>query len=234
MLMLDQLKLKNYKGNVEDFSMDFTVTDEYQTQVPPDGRIATRQIQRELRPGGATIAVDNTNRLSYIYVMARHRLQSQQWHQTTAFLKGLRALINPSWLGMFNQAELQTLLGGDTAEIDVEDLRRNTECSGAYTVGSDGCEHPTVRAFWAVMHALSDVERRQVLKYVTSTPRGPLLGFGMLRPRFTLRDSGSDQSRLPSTSTCVNLLKLPIYKSEAVLRERLMYAVNAGAGFDLS
>ena len=91
-----------------------------------------------------------------------------------------------------------------------------------------------MRAFWAVMHELTDAERRQVLRYVTSTPRGPLLGFGQLQPRFTIRDSGGDQSRLPSTSTCVNLLKLPIYKSKALLREKLMYAVNSGAGFDLS
>ena len=234
MLMLVQLKLKNYAGNVEDFSLDFTVTDEYHVQLPLDGSIVTRQKQRELRPGGAKIAVDNTNRLSYIYAMARHRLQAQQWNQTSAFLRGLRALINTSWLGMFNQGELQTLLGGDNAEIDVEDLRRHTECSGAYTIGTDGQDHPTVRAFWAVMHELSDEERRKVLKYVTSTPRGPLLGFSMLRPRFTLRDSGSDQSRLPSTSTCVNLLKLPIYRSQAVLKEKLMYAVNSGSGFDLS
>ena len=41
-------------------------------------------------------------------------------------------------------------------------------------------------------------------------------------------------TRLPSTSTCVNLLKLPLYKDEKTLKEKLLYAVNSGAGFDLS
>ena len=84
------------------------------------------------------------------------------------------------------------------------------------------------------MEQLSDGERRAVLKFVTSTPRAPLLGFGTLSPRFSIRDAGSNQERLPSTSTCVNLLKLPMYTDEDVLKEKLLYSVFSGAGFDLS
>jgi ubiquitin-protein ligase E3 C len=135
---------------------------------------------------------------------------------------------------MFNQSELQTLLGGDASEIDVDDLRHNTLYGGVYSIGDDGEEHDTIKDFWEVMYRLDDQERRMVLKYVTSTPRGPLLGFGQLNPRFSIRDSGGDQSRLPSTSTCVNLLKLPIYKDRNLLKEKLLYAVKSGSGFDLS
>lgn len=135
---------------------------------------------------------------------------------------------------MFNQSELQTLLGGDSSEIDVADLRRNTIYGGVYVIGDDGEEHPTVKLFWDVLQSFSDEDRRKLLKYVTSTPRSPLLGFQQLNPRFSIRDSGSDQERLPSTSTCVNLLKLPIYDRKEVLRDKLLYAINAGAGFNLS
>ena len=135
---------------------------------------------------------------------------------------------------MFNQSELQTLLGGDSSEIDVADLRINTQYGGVYTIGDDNKEHPTVKMFWEAMKDFSDADRRKVLKYVTSTPRAPLLGFNQLNPRFSIRDSGSDQTRLPSTSTCVNLLKLPIYSKKETLREKLLYAINAGAGFNLS
>jgi len=135
---------------------------------------------------------------------------------------------------MFNQAELQTLIGGDSSEIDVDDLRRNTIYSGVYEIGDDGLEHPTIQIFWDVMKKLDDSDRRKVLKYVTSTPRGPLLGFSQLNPRFSIRDAGSDQQRLPSTSTCINLLKLPRYQSSTTLKQKLLYAVNSGAGFDLS
>ena len=135
---------------------------------------------------------------------------------------------------MFNQSELQRLVGGDSSEIDVEDLRSHTIYSGLYAVGDDGEEHPTVRMFWQVMHDFQDAERREVLKYVTSTPRAPLLGFAQLSPNFSIRDGGTDEERLPSTSTCINLLKLPLYKSPETLRSKLLYAIKSGAGFDLS
>jgi ubiquitin-protein ligase E3 C len=143
-------------------------------------------------------------------------------------------MIKPSWLSMFNQSELQRLEGGDSSEIDVEDLRRNTVYSGLYVIGDDGEEHPTIKLFWKVMSEFTDAQRRDVIKYVSSTPRAPLLGFSQLSPKFSIRDSGYDQDRLPSTSTCVNLLKLPMYETESTLRDKLLYAVTSGAGFDLS
>ena len=199
-----------------------------------NGPSGQRTLTRELRRGGSNIAVTNKNKLMYIWDIARHRLQTQQRSQTDAFLRGLGAIISPSWLSMFNQAELQTLVGGDSSEIDVADLRRNTLYGGIYVIGDDNLEHPSINLFWRVMQSLSDTDRRKVLKFVTSTPRAPLLGFDQLNPRFSIRDSGHDQTRLPTTSTCVNLLKLPIYQSAEVLRDRLLYAVNSGAGFNLS
>ena len=223
------LKLKNYPGDVEDFSLDFTITDDISVPGAP-----TKTITRELMPNGSNIPVTNENRLLYVSYVARHRLQGQPYQQTQAFLKGLGDIIKPSWLSMFNQSELQTLIGGDASDVDVEDLRRNTLYGGVYLIGDDGLEHPTVQLFWKVLKDLTDSDRRKVLKYVTSTPRAPLLGFSQLNPRFSIRDAGSDEQRLPSTSTCVNLLKLPRYSTAKTLRDKLLYAVNSGAGFDLS
>ena len=135
---------------------------------------------------------------------------------------------------MFNQSELQTLVGGAAASISVADLRANTLYGGVYSIGDDGQEHESVRIFWEVMQEFKDEDRRKVLKFVTSTPRAPLLGFSSLTPRFSIRDAGDDEARLPTTSTCVNLLKLPRYTRKAACRVKLLQAVNSGAGFDLS
>ena len=221
--------MKNYPGDVEDFSLNFAVTDTI--RVSPT---ETKQITRELRPGGASISVTNENRLVYISYMVRHRLSIQPHQQTSAFLRGLGTIVSPSWLSMFNQSEVQTLVGGSSSEVSVSDLRANTQYSGLYSIGDDGLEHPSVQMFWKVMQNLNDADKKKVLKFVTSTPRAPLLGFGNLNPKFSIRDSGNDQTRLPSTSTCVNLLKLPVYRDEKVLKERLLYSVNSGAGFNLS
>ena len=232
------LKLKNYTGDVEnDLGLNFTVTDTITLSAPtssnPDAT-TTQSITRDLIPNGASTAVTSLNRHLYIDRIVRYRLQQQPQLVTNAFLRGLGQIIQPMWLAMFNQKELQHLIGGDNAELDIADLRRNTLYSGLYVLGDDGIEHPTVRLFWSVLTKMSDPERRKVLKFVTSTPRAPLLGFSHLNPKFSIRDSSEDQTRLPSTSTCVNLLKLPRYADEEVMRAKLLYAVNSGAGFDLS
>lgn len=216
---------------MEDFDLDFTINDTITTDYRTG---ATKIITRELRPNGSNMPVTNENRLVYIADVARHRLRDEPRRQTSSFLQGLASMIQPSWLSMFNQSELQTLVGGTSSSIDIADLRRNTVYGGVYVIGDDGLEHPSVQIFWRVMEGLEDKDRRAVLKFVTSTPRAPLLGFGSLNPRFSIRDAGEYEDRLPSTSTCVNLLKLPRYRSEKVLREKLLYAVNSGAGFDLS
>jgi ubiquitin-protein ligase E3 C len=215
-------------ADASDYGLTFTIDD---LVGPADKK---QVIERELIPNGAETPVTNENRLIYLNRMSWYRLQGQSAPQTNAFLKGLSSIVQPSWLSMFNQAELQTLIGGAQAGIDVNDLRRNTQYGGVYVIGDDGLEHPSVRHFWKVMESLPDVDRRKVLKFVTSTPRGPLLGFSNLNPRFSIRDSSSDEGRIPTASTCVNLLKLPMYKSEKALRDKLLYAVNSGAGFDLS
>ena len=233
------LKLKHYDGDVEaDFGLNFTVVDTFDVPAPTlsnPHKMETKSITRPLKPNGADIPVTNSNRPGYISLLASHRLRAQSLHQTNAFLSGLGQIIQPMWLSMFNQSELQRLVGGDSREIDISDLRANTIYSGLYVIGDDEAEHPTIKLFWDVLRKMDDEDRRKVLKFVTSTPRAPLLGFSHLNPRFSIRDSGAgDEGRLPSTSTCVNLLKLPRYGNARVLRDKLLYAVNSGAGFDLS
>ncbi|KAL9617300.1 MAG: hypothetical protein Q9160_007880 [Pyrenula sp. 1 TL-2023] len=244
------LQLKNYSGNVEDFGLNFTIVDTIpisfspfttttngvpSSSTSPATSTTTTTLTRDLVPSGSLKPVTNANRLLYITAVVRHRLQQQPFDQTRAFISGLSQIIQPAWLAMFNQSELQTLVSGDRAAIDIDDLRAHTQYGGVYVIGDDGLEHPTIQLFWRVMKDLGNEDRAQVLKFVTSTPRAPLLGFRYLSPAFSIRDSGGgDQERLPSTSTCVNLLKLPRYQDEESMRKKLLYAVNSGAGFDLS
>lgn len=45
---------------------------------------------------------------------------------------------------------------------------------------------------------------------------------------------GADVDRLPTASTCYNMLKLPNYRRAATLKKKLLYAITSSAGFDLS
>ena len=42
------------------------------------------------------------------------------------------------------------------------------------------------------------------------------------------------QAPLPTASTCMNLLKLPNYPDKELMRRKLLAAIEAGAGFELS
>lgn len=71
---------------------------------------------------------------------------------------------------MFNQQELQILLGGVDTPIDVDDLRTNTQYGGLY-----GEDQPTIQAFWRVVESFTQDQKRALLRFVTSCSRPPLL-----------------------------------------------------------
>ncbi|THH16719.1 hypothetical protein EW146_g3984 [Bondarzewia mesenterica] len=211
--------LKHYHGNHEDLSLNFAVTEE-------EFGVAKTI---DLCPNGSNMPVTSDNKLEYIYRMSHYRLTKQIKRQSEAFFEGLSDIIDPKWLRMFNQQELQVLLGGVDSPVDLDDLREHTNYGGLYDDNQQ-----TVVAFWKVVNTFDHEQRRALLRFVTSVGRPPLLGFKELVPNFSIRAAGTDETRLPTSSTCVNLLKLPMYQSEHVLREKLLQAIYAGAGFDLS
>ncbi|KAL8245218.1 hypothetical protein R6Q59_011476 [Mikania micrantha] len=222
--------VKHYDGDVKDLSLDFTVTEE----LPGKRHVV------ELKTGGKDVSVTNDNKLQYIYAMADYKLNRQVLPLSNAFCRGLTDLISPSWLRLFNAGEFNQLLSGGNHDIDVDDLRNNTQYTGGYTEGSR-----TVKLFWEVIREFEPKERCMLMKFVTSCSRAPLLGFKHLQPSFTIHKvacdlplwasfGGQDVDRLPSASTCYNTLKLPTYKWSSTLRTKLLYAINSNAGFELS
>ncbi|CUA75157.1 ubiquitin-protein ligase E3 C [Rhizoctonia solani] len=211
--------LKNYKTNPEELSLNFTVTDDFLGEVTVTNLV----------PNGVDKPVTAENRYLYILMVAHYRLRTQIRKQTDAFMEGLADIIDAKWLRMFNQEELQMLIGGTPDSIDVDDLRANCVYGGLYDES-----HEVIERFWKVVNALNQDQRRALLRFVTSCSRPPLLGFKELNPRFAIRDASSDDQRLPTSSTCVNLLKLPRYSSEHIMREKILQAISSNAGFDLS
>jgi len=229
--------VKHYEGDVEgDLCLSFTVEQE---------AFGERQLV-ELRDGGRLIPVTADNRIEYVHAMADYRLNRQIASQCKALVSGLSAVVPPGWLRFFSTPELQRLIGGDDVAIDVADLRRHSRYAGGYHELS-----PTIRDLWSVLGDFSREDRALFLRFVTSCSKPPLLGFAHLQPAFTIQCVSADgaevpsvlaffgmgrkeTSRLPTSSTCFNLLKLPNFKSKKVLKEKLLYAIRSAAGFELS
>merc|ERR1711964_789253 len=115
---------------------------------------------------------------------------------------------------MFSADELQQLISG-TPKMDINDLMLNTTYSGGFDVPN----HPNVTWFWEVFRDMSEKDKRLLLTYVTGCPRGPLLGFKYMDPKFSIRCSGGSPDLLPTASACFNLLKFPNYPSKYWLME---------------
>jgi ubiquitin-protein ligase E3 C len=173
--------LKNYDGDFADLGLTMTV------DVNDFG--VNRTIN--LIPNGSEISITRHNRLQYIYLIANYKLNIQIRRQCAAFFSGLGDIIDPDWLKMFNEVELQLLIGGDEAMIDIQDMKQNCVYGSVYDVN-----HPTIIAFWNVISNFSQSERKMLLKFVTSCSRPPLLGFSQLDPKLCIRFGGADTDRL--------------------------------------
>ncbi|XP_048852137.1 ubiquitin-protein ligase E3B [Brienomyrus brachyistius] len=236
--------IKRYDGDVSDLGLTLSYDEEVMGQL----------VCHELIPGGKTMPVTNENKISYIHLMAHFRMHTQIKDQTAAFIRGFRCIINPEWLHMFSTPEVQRLVSGDNAEIDLDDLKKHTVYYGGFH-----SSHRVIIWLWDILSSdFSAVERAMFLKFVTSCSRPPLLGFAYLKPPFSIRcvEVSDDQDtgdtlgsvlrgfftirkkepggRLPTSSTCFNLLKLPNYSKKSVLRDKLRYAISMNTGFELS
>ncbi|KJP87635.1 hypothetical protein AK88_02663 [Plasmodium fragile] len=182
----------------------------------------------DLIENGRNIPVDDKNKKQYIKLYINYKFKKMVRKKTQAFLKGLSELIPTKWLKLFNAHELKTLISGNDKCFDVDDLRRNVVYGGGYNANSE-----TVVNLYHILKTFSPKEKSLFLMFVTSCSRSPLLGFQELYPKFCIFRV-VDHTRLPTASTCVNLLKLPDYASREILRKNLLTAISGTQGFDLS
>ncbi|VDM23928.1 unnamed protein product [Hydatigera taeniaeformis] len=208
--------IKHYEGDVSDLELTFSYDEDCLGQI----------VVHDLVPGGRYITVNNDLKISYVHRMAMFRMYKQIRGQTASFIRGFYSIINPDWLAMFSPTELQQLISGDSVNFDLEDLKQHTKYSGGFY-----SNHRVITWLWDILKKdFSDEERGLFLKDMGDTLGSVLKGFF----GFGSRRGGEEQARLPSASTCFNLLKLPNYASRATLRDKLRYAIHCNAGFELS
>ncbi|XP_012546518.1 E3 ubiquitin-protein ligase NEDD4 isoform X9 [Bombyx mori] len=188
-----------------------------------------KTVQRELKPGGSNIPIDNDNKLEYIKLVIEWRFVSRVVEQMVAFLDGFGALVPLPLLKIFDEHELELLLCG-IQHIDVRDWRSNTLYKGDYHAN-----HLVVQWFWRVVLSFSNEMRSRLLQFVTGTSRVPMNGFkelyGSNGPQlFTIEKWGSPEN-YPRAHTCFNRIDLPPYESYQQLREKLIKAIEGSQGF---
>lgn len=182
----------------------------------------------DLIPNGRNIEVTNENKKEYVDLMVKWRIEKRIAEQFQAFKEGFQELIPQDLINVFDERELELLIGG-IAEIDVDDWKKHTDYRG-YTESDE-----VVQNFWATVRSWDGEQKSRLLQFTTGTSRIPVNGFKDLQGsdgprRFTIEKAG-EITNLPKAHTCFNRLDLPAYKSLEMLQQKLTIAVEETMGF---
>ncbi|KAI1809106.1 HECT-domain-containing protein [Poronia punctata] len=198
-----------------------------QTFSTEDERFGVMTVE-DLIPNGRNIEVTNENKKEYVDLMVKWRIEKRIAEQFQAFKEGFQELIPQDLINVFDERELELLIGG-IAEIDVDDWKKHTDYRG-YTENDE-----VIQFFWQTIRSWDGEQKSRLLQFATGTSRIPVNGFKDLQGsdgprRFTIEKAG-DPGNLPKAHTCFNRLDLPPYKSLEQLQQKLTIAVEETMGF---
>ncbi|OJJ74032.1 hypothetical protein ASPBRDRAFT_122598 [Aspergillus brasiliensis CBS 101740] len=182
----------------------------------------------DLKPGGRDIPVTNENKGEYVELVTEWKIVKRVEEQFNAFMSGFNELIPADLVNVFDERELELLIGG-IADIDVDDWKKHTDYRGYQE------QDEVIQNFWKIVRTWDAEQKSRLLQFTTGTSRIPVNGFKDLQGsdgprRFTIEKSG-DPIALPKSHTCFNRLDLPPYKSHDVLEHKLSIAVEETLGF---
>ncbi|KAJ1742116.1 hypothetical protein LPJ68_002224 [Coemansia sp. RSA 1086] len=206
------------ENDVTDMGFTFTVDDD---------KFGER-VEVELKPGGKDIDVTEENKKEFVQLSVQYRVCDRIKEQFEAFQAGFHELIPEDLVQVFDERELELLIGG-LAEIDLNDWKKHTDYRG-YTESDQ-----VVQWFWKFVSEMDSEHQTRLLQFTTGTSRIPVNGFKDLQGsdgprRFTIEKSG-DVVALPKSHTCFNRIDLPPYTDYETLSTKLTLAIENTVGF---
>lgn len=179
--------------------------------------------------------------------MTEWKIQKRVEEQFNAFITGFNELIPAELVNVFDERELELLIGG-IADIHIDDWKKHTDYRGYQE------DDEVIQNFWKVIRSWDAEQKSRLLQFATGTSRIPVNGFKDLQGsdgprRFTIEKSG-DINALPKSHTwyvcsfcphaiskffanrnSFNRLDLPPYKTYEALQNKLTIAVEETLGF---
>ncbi|KTW26722.1 hypothetical protein T552_02728 [Pneumocystis carinii B80] len=182
----------------------------------------------DLKPNGRNIEVTNDNKKEYVELVAYWRVFKRVEEQFNAFQSGFNELIPHELISVFDERELELLIGGIT-EMDMDDWKKHTDYRG-YTESDE-----IIQWFWKCVRSWDSERKSRLLQFITGTSRVPVNGFKDLQGsdgprRFTIERAG-EITQLPKSHTCFNRVDLPQYPTYEMLVQKLTLAVEETVGF---
>ncbi|PYI25737.1 E3 ubiquitin--protein ligase Pub1 [Aspergillus indologenus CBS 114.80] len=234
MMLRKKVSLQDMEGVDEDLHRNLTWTLENDidgvlelTFAVDDEKFGERTTV-DLKPGGRDIPVTNENKHEYVELVTEWKIVKRVEEQFNAFMSGFNELIPADLVNVFDERELELLIGG-IADIDVDDWKKHTDYRGYQE------QDEVIQNFWKIVRSWDAEQKSRLLQFTTGTSRIPVNGFKDLQGsdgprRFTIEKSG-DPNALPKSHTCFNRLDLPPYKTHEALEHKMSIAVEETLGF---
>ncbi|KAF2809562.1 HECT-domain-containing protein [Mytilinidion resinicola] len=234
MILRKKVALQDMEGVDADFHRNLEwmlnndITDALELTFSTEDERFGETVSIELKPGGEEIEVTNENKREYVDLITEWRIEKRVEEQFSAFVSGFHELIPADLVNVFDERELELLIGG-IADIDVDDWKKHTDYRG-YTENDE-----VIANFWKCIRSWDAEQKSRLLQFATGTSRIPVNGFKDLQGsdgprRFTIEKAG-EPNQLPKSHTCFNRLDLPPYKSFDALNGKLTIAVEETVGF---
>jgi len=213
-------KIRDTTEDISAWGLDFSITDK-------DNQGNTSTVN--LKPDDPDLILTEENKQEYIGLLMKYYLYSTE-SQMNAIKDGFNQFVPLEYLKEFEPEELEQLLAGNK-DIDIQDLKLNTEYGEGYTES-----HAVIKLFWEVMFTLSQDELRSVIQFTTGSNKVPVGGFSHLYgsngpQKFTIVPKKSPG--LPTAHSCFNRLDLPSYTDKEKLKKDLLFATTETHGFGL-
>ena len=172
--------------------------------------------------------------MEYLQLIVDYKLNQELSSQLQALQSGFSSVISPLDLQLLTADELSKILCGGT-HLSITELSEWCQLTQGYTTDA-----ATIQLLWQVLRSFGEDKQAAFMQFVTGSSRVPAGGVKELNPPFTIqlvRDTANlpEAWKLPSASTCFNLLKLPPYEDFEMLESKLSLSVLEGSvGFAFS
>lgn len=136
--------------------------------------------------------------LTFPRLVTEWKIQKRVEEQFNAFITGFNELIPADLVNVFDERELELLIGG-IADIDVDDWKKHTDYRGYQE------QDQVIQDFWKVIRTWDAEQKSRLLQFATGTSRIPVNGFKDLQGsdgprRFTIEKAG-EINALPKSHT---------------------------------
>ena len=139
-----------------------------------------------------------TAETNYPRLVTEWKIVKRIEEQFDAFMSGFNELIPADLVNVFDERELELLIGG-IADIDVDDWKKHTDYRGYQE------QDEVIQNFWKIVRTWDAEQKSRLLQFTTGTSRIPVNGFKDLQgsdgPRRVTIEKSGDPIALPKSHT---------------------------------